>query len=380
MFSTLQFEEAIRYLRGKANLPTAKWSDLIGAAHARSFTVAGATRLALLQDFRTAIAEAIAQGQSIGPFRKEFDRLVTKYGWSYHGTRGWRTRVIYDTNLRSAHMAGRWEQVQRQKATRPYLQYQTAGDSNVRPEHQEWDGIILPIDDPWWSTHLPLNGWGCRCTVRSLSERQIEQEGLKISESAPPLDLEHRFGINGEDFGLVPRGIDVGFDYNVGQAWMGADVSYGRELMAVPADMRALVLESTSSLAKPLSLSTASWLADLPVGPAAADAYAVTGYARAALADTFAGVSGIAQTALLRLSADVAQALLSAGFTIAEVARIPRVLSSPEKIIQTGKDTAAMIGLGLVVRIKLQPPPAVAQEVIGLQRLAESGEPAGITL
>ena len=29
-----------------------------------------------------------------------------------------------------------------------------------------WDGTVLPLDDPWWSSHSPQNGWGCKCKSR----------------------------------------------------------------------------------------------------------------------------------------------------------------------------------------------------------------------
>ncbi len=35
----------------------------------------------------------------------------------------------------------------------------------TRPEHQKWNGIILPVNHPFWNTHLPPNDYGCRCTV-----------------------------------------------------------------------------------------------------------------------------------------------------------------------------------------------------------------------
>lgn len=112
---SLPSEETIRYLRSKANITTQHWDEMLGDIHAKAFTVAGATKLALLQDLRSAVQAALEQGESIGQFRKRFDQIVQEHGWDYKGQRGWRTRVIYDTNLRAAHMAGKWEQFQRTK-------------------------------------------------------------------------------------------------------------------------------------------------------------------------------------------------------------------------------------------------------------------------
>lgn len=221
------FQEAIAHLRQKTNLPTEFWDSLRGEAHAKAFTVAGATKAALLEDLRGAVQGALEQGESFGAFKRRFDDIVSRHGWSHRGQPGWRARVIYDTNLRTAHAAGRWKQYQRQARRRPYLQYLTVGDTRVREEHRPWDQLVLPIDSPFWDTHFPPNGWGCRCTTRSLSERQLEREGLQVGE--PPA-IERKERVNertGEIYGQVPVGIDVGWDYNVGKAWMRHDPNGG---------------------------------------------------------------------------------------------------------------------------------------------------------
>jgi len=220
------FQEAIDHFRDKLNLPTEYWDQLTGQAHAKAFTVAGATKTELLHDIRSLVDDAIADGTSISDFRKGFDKAVAKHGWDFNGKRGWRTRVIYDTNLRTAHAAGKWEQIQRVKDRRPYMKYEDVGDGRVRELHAEWGKMSpLLVDDPWWNTHYPPNGWGCRCGVRTLSQRQMENEGLTVGE-APPLNPTERINVkSGEVYGEVPKGIDPGWDYNVGQEWLRFDKS-----------------------------------------------------------------------------------------------------------------------------------------------------------
>lgn len=253
------FQEAIDYLHGKLNIPTERWDDLQGEINAKAFTVAGATKADLLADIHQAINDAAANGTTITDFRKQFDEAVAKYGWSYKGSRGWRTRVIYDNNLGSAFAAGKWQQIQRTQDSRPYLEYVTAGDARVRPEHAAWEGKVLPIDDPWWNTHYPPNGWNCRCTVRTLSQDQMESEGLTVSQ-APPLDLTERINPStGEVYGKVPKGIDVGFDFNVGKAWLGPDIAFGEKIMAMPEAMRSAALDNVAALTPYLSSNFSPW-------------------------------------------------------------------------------------------------------------------------
>ncbi len=158
----LPFDEAIKFFRQKINLTSKTWDEVWEAMHTRAFTVAGAMRDDLLQDMRDAIDKALSQGTTIEDFRKDFDKTVQKYGWDYKGSRGWRTGVIFDTNLRTAYAAGHYRQMTSPAVlkARPYWQYIGGLSEHPRPLHLEWSGTVLPADDPWWDTHYPPNGWG----------------------------------------------------------------------------------------------------------------------------------------------------------------------------------------------------------------------------
>lgn len=210
--------EAIDFLRKKLNVPTARWTDLWHEQHSSAFMVAGAQTEALVSDFHEAVNEAISEGRTLEDFRKDFDRIVNDHGWSYRGSRNWRSRVIFETNMRAAYAAGRWEQIQRVKETRPYLRYVAVMDARTRAEHRGWHDTVLPADDPWWRTHFPPNGWNCRCTVQSLNERDLDRYGLTVNVKAPPIEMVERI-VNmpdGPRAVLVPRGIDPGFGYRPG--------------------------------------------------------------------------------------------------------------------------------------------------------------------
>lgn len=82
----------------------------------------------------------------------------------------------YQTAKRGAQMAHLWGQFQKQKHLFPNLVYRTVGDGRVRPEHAALNGIIKTIDDPFWQTYYPPNGWRCRCTVMNTAEKASEGE------------------------------------------------------------------------------------------------------------------------------------------------------------------------------------------------------------
>lgn len=219
-YGALPFEEQIAYFRRKLNLPTAAWTDLWEAEHTRAFSVAGATSLELLDDLRTAVERAIAEGTTLATFRKEFDAIAVRYGWSYNGERGWRTRVILETNLRVSYQAGRYEQMTDPEMLkeRPFWMYKHGDSVHPRAQHLAWDGLVLPFDDVWWHTHYPLNGWGCKCKVFALSHDDLRKLGKSKPDKAPPILWYPWTNPRTGEVIQVPKGIDPGWAYNVGEA------------------------------------------------------------------------------------------------------------------------------------------------------------------
>lgn len=215
--------EAIQFFAQKTNVTTEHWTDVWRTGHSRAFMVAGANTTALVQDFRDAVTKAIEQGTTLAEFRGDFDRIVARNGWQYNGKRGWRSELIYDTNLAMAYSAGRWARQTDPDvlAAFPYLQYVHSGAEHPRLQHQAWDGLVLRADDPWWSTHYPPNGWRCGCRARSRSARDLARQGKAAPDTAPAVQTRPWTNPRTGETSQVPEGIDPGFDYNPGGAWQG---------------------------------------------------------------------------------------------------------------------------------------------------------------
>ena len=219
-YGSLAFQEAIDFFKQKLNLPTEKWTDIWQGSHAKAFVVAGAMKHDLLVDLRKAVEATIADGKSLTWFKKEFNTIAAKHGWKYNGEAGWRAKVIYQTNMRQAHNAGRYKQLQ----TFEFWQYKHGDSLNPRPLHLAWHNKILPKDDPWWGIHFPQNGWGCRCSVVGLRAKAMKRRGLNVSERPNDGTREWLNKATGE-IQKIPNGIDAGFDYSVGQAHIGQRLS-----------------------------------------------------------------------------------------------------------------------------------------------------------
>ncbi|MDD2367346.1 MAG: phage minor head protein [Desulfuromonadaceae bacterium] len=222
----LPFKEAESFFRNKLNIPTDKWDDLWKGQHAKGFMVAGAQKAELLSDFREAVQKAIDGKMTLKDFQGSFDEIVKKHGWSYNGSRNWRSELIYNTNVRSSYMAGRWQQLTEPGARQgarhaivgarravPLLVYRHSdGVSRPRPLHVSWNGLTLPASHDFWKSHYPPNGWGCRCTVFAASEKE-HREAIAAGKGEPPRGWTDQDAKTG-----APVGIDKGWDYNVGQA------------------------------------------------------------------------------------------------------------------------------------------------------------------
>lgn len=78
--------------------------------------------------------------------------------------------VEYDTAQAKAQSAAQWLDIERNADVAPWLVYDTAGDSRVRPAHALLNGITKRYDDPWWSSHTPPLGYGCRCTIGQVTD------------------------------------------------------------------------------------------------------------------------------------------------------------------------------------------------------------------
>ncbi|MDI1471914.1 Phage (Mu-like) virion morphogenesis protein [Thermodesulfovibrio sp. N1] len=190
-------EKAIEYFKAKGYKLTWDWWEMWQEAHAKAFTVAKAMRMDILQDIREMVQKAINEGISLEQFRKELEpRLKAKGWWGYkfavypdgrverflEGS-PWRLKTIFNVNMQTAYMAGRYKTMMESTDTHPYWQYVAVLDSRTRPAHRALHGKIFRYDDPFWKTHYPPNGFNCRCRVRALSQKDIDRKGLPVDSA-----------------------------------------------------------------------------------------------------------------------------------------------------------------------------------------------------
>lgn len=87
-------------------------------------------------------------------------------------------------------------------------QYQTVGDSHVRPEHQALDGRVFKFDDVEARNLFPPNGYRCRCEgiqAVEYSEADLMSGKQGVNLIFPTDKLKEQFAVNRAETGEVFR-------------------------------------------------------------------------------------------------------------------------------------------------------------------------------
>lgn len=284
-------EEAVKWFEQKGYAITWSWQDQWQEAHARAFTVAGVTKLEILEDIRTGLADALTNGKTAQQFADELTPLLQRKGWwgrdalvdketgeiTGKGLTGARLNLIYQQNLQTSFMAGRYQAMKAAVATHPFWQYVAVMDGRTRPAHALLNGRVFRHDDPIWSSIYPPNGFRCRCRVRPMTQRALEREDLVVTDSAPyttekVVPISPRRPEAGTtrvtEFKTpdMPKGFspDPGFNYNpgaVGGSSYPGDLLLNKAVMATP-DLAAQAVRQAAGNTAALQRMTdefASW-------------------------------------------------------------------------------------------------------------------------
>ncbi len=238
----LKPEKAIEYFKSKGYTFSWNWQDTWQEAHAKAFTVAKAMRMDILQDIRESVQKALDDGITLRQFQKDLTPKLQAKGWWGKKLIGdaeggqtvqlgspRRLATIYQVNMQTAYMAGRYKDMMDNVEDRPYWQYVAVLDAKTRPAHRALHGKVFRYDDPFWKSFYPPNGWNCRCRVRALSAADVKERGLEISEGGGSLREEEVLVSQrtGEEAKVTvyrdPKtGLDVypdaGWSYNPGEA------------------------------------------------------------------------------------------------------------------------------------------------------------------
>lgn len=258
----LKPQDAINYLENKGYKITNDWREMWEDAHAKAFTISKMTDAKLLKDTKNTLETALSEGWGAQKTQSELTNMFKKRGWWGKKTiinedgnektiqlgSPHRVRTIYRQNIQSAYNAGRYLKQLQNVDFAPYFQYICVLDESTRPEHRAMHGKVFRYDDPIWASMYPPNGWGCRCMVRQLTEREIQRKGLKVENSDNQFSKKE-ITINQETGETKPVGVfktkdlsgrdivmqtDAGWSTNVGKAAWNIDVMAFNSIKELP--------------------------------------------------------------------------------------------------------------------------------------------------
>lgn len=258
-------EEAVAYFRQKGYRIGFDHRDVWQQQHQAGFTVAKAMQIDLLMDIREQLDAAIELGTTFEEFKATLMPGLVKRGWwgkqlmtdpvtgatkevQLGSPR--RLKVIYDTNLRTAHAEGQWQRIQEAKATLPYLMYDHTPSQHERPEHKAWDGLVLPVDDPWWKAHYPVKAWGCKCRVIQVGQRQLDRLGASVGK-APPEQMRVYTNKRTGEVQQIPAGVDPAFHYPPGGRLSSLGKLLADKVEQAPAAIGATVFRESAPTSMP---------------------------------------------------------------------------------------------------------------------------------
>lgn len=176
----LAFAEAIAYFQGKDIVTPDDWAKLDDKARMRAFSVAGVTKVNVLNDAWKAIDRALAKGTTFEDFKKDIGPALKRSWGGSVAAPNWRLETIFRNNTQAAYSAGRYQVTMDPDIVqiRPYRLFDAVMDSRTSAVCEACDGTVLPVDDPWWSGHVPPCHHACRSGFVSLSKRQADKSGV----------------------------------------------------------------------------------------------------------------------------------------------------------------------------------------------------------
>lgn len=184
-FLDLPWAEAIEEFKARGIISEDELSRLISDYAMRSQEARQLMLEHLRKRTRELLVEALEQGGTFREFATQINSELSGLGIDAADPAYLQT--VFRTNIQTAYGAGRYRALEDPviRETRPYVQYRTVGDARVRPNHAALDGKVFSLDSDEWRRIAPPGGFGCRCSMVSLTREEFEAEGGVVTETVP---------------------------------------------------------------------------------------------------------------------------------------------------------------------------------------------------
>jgi len=146
--------------------------------------------------FRLQLEAALTEGNKVlswNDFKKKAAELNVEYNQRF-------LKTEYHHTIATANSVENWKRYEADADLYPNLRYNAVNDARTREKHRALDGLILPINHPFWKSHCVPSDWGCRCG--------LEQTDEEPSNVIPEIDIKGAFknnaALSGKIFGEMP--------------------------------------------------------------------------------------------------------------------------------------------------------------------------------
>jgi len=237
---------ATDYIKNKNLKVGFSYKDVWHEEHATAFTVAKAMQLDVLSDMHSAVTKAVENGQSFETFKKNLKPTLQEKGWwgrkemedpltgktvdAQLGSDR-RLKTIYNTNMSNAFLIAKYRRIMDDPLITHIMYISSTSSLHPRLIHQQWNGLILPKDDPWWGLHLPRKEFNCKCDFQGVSEyrkQKYEKEGIPtpkridgsgggvipVKTEAPPEVYRTYYNERKGTTERVPQGVHPAFNWD----------------------------------------------------------------------------------------------------------------------------------------------------------------------
>jgi hypothetical protein len=198
-------EKAAEFFRGKGIEVADDWKEGYKAARKNSFTVAGVAKIAILQKFFDAISKYLEGDLLRTNFTDHILGSFSEAGWvSPAHTSASRLNLIFDNNIQSTYMEGRYVGAMKNSVTRPLLQIIATIDKNTTPMCRGINRKVVNIHDPLLYKILPMKHHRCRTRFTTMSYAKAKKLGLKEYKASQLMQYKNEKGFDHKEKGFQP--------------------------------------------------------------------------------------------------------------------------------------------------------------------------------
>ncbi|SDU26900.1 phage portal protein family protein [Desulfobacula phenolica] len=165
--------------------PGTPFRSAIEYFESRGFYISNVTNANILASVENEIIKAMEGGVTLNDFKADVDNIFKAQG--YDSLAPFHIKTIFQTNLHINYQGGRYNQMKSPAVVkaRPFWRMVAVKDASTRPDHWANHGKIFPHDHDFWLIWYPPNGYNCRCTVVSVSQRELDRNGWKVETQDP---------------------------------------------------------------------------------------------------------------------------------------------------------------------------------------------------